>query len=65
MVQLGGFVDKILRPLMKTCLSLLGNVLKLLAKSALVPLGLPLFRIGWVVQKGHPLTVFPLHFLQT
>ena len=38
--QSGGFLGKILRPLLKTRLPLIGNVLKSLAKSALIPLGL-------------------------
>ena len=40
MVNLGWFLGKILGPLIKTGLSLIGNVLKPLAKSVLVPLGL-------------------------
>ena len=39
-VQSGGFLDRILRPLLKTGLPLIGNVLKPLAKSVLIPLGL-------------------------
>ena len=38
--QLGGFISKILVPLIKTSLSLIGNVRKPLAKSVLVPLRL-------------------------
>ena len=38
--QSGGFLGKILRPLLKTRLPLIGKVLKSLAKSALIPLGL-------------------------
>ena len=38
--QSGGFLGKILRPLLKIRLPLIGNVLKSLAKSALIPLGL-------------------------
>ena len=38
MVQLGGFLVRLLGPLLKTGLPLIGNVLKLLAKSVLVPL---------------------------
>ena len=40
MVQLGGFLGKLSRPLIKTGLRLIGNVLELLVKSVLVPLGL-------------------------
>ena len=38
-VQSGGFLGKILIPLLKTRLYLIGNVLKPLAKSVLIPLG--------------------------
>ena len=38
--QSGGFLDRILRPLLKTGLLLIVNLLKPLAKSVLVPLGL-------------------------
>ena len=38
--QSGGFLGKPLEPLLKTGLSLIGNVLKKLAKSVLIPLGL-------------------------
>ena len=37
---LGGFLDSLLGPLLKTGLSLIGYVLKLLAKGILIPLGL-------------------------
>ena len=40
MIQLVGFVSRPLRPLLKCGLPLQGSVLKLLAKSVLVPLGL-------------------------
>ena len=40
MVQLGGFLGRLPRPLVKTTLRLKGNVLKPLAKSVLAPLGL-------------------------
>ena len=40
MVNLGWFLGKILGPLIKTGLPLIGNVLKPLAKSVLVSLGL-------------------------
>ena len=36
----GGFLERLLGPLLKTELSLIGNVLKTLAKSVLIPLGL-------------------------
>ena len=38
--QSGGFLGRILGPLLKTGLPLIGNVLKPLAKSVLIPLGL-------------------------
>ena len=38
--QSGGFLGKLLGPLLKTELSLIGNILKPLAKSVLLPLGL-------------------------
>ena len=41
MVQSGGFVGRILGPLLKTGLQLMKNVIKPLAKSVLIPLGLP------------------------
>ena len=40
MVQLGGFVGRLLGPLLKTGLSLIKNVIKPSAKSVLIPLGL-------------------------
>ena len=40
MVQLGGFPDRILGPLLTTWLPLMKNVIKPLAKSVLIPLGL-------------------------
>ena len=39
--QSGGVLGKLLEPLLKTGLPLIGNVLKPLAKSILIPLGLP------------------------
>ena len=39
--QSGGFLGRILGPLLKTALPLLGNVIKSLGKSVLIPLGLP------------------------
>ena len=38
--QSGGFLGRLLEPLLKTALSLIENVLKPLAKSVLIPLGL-------------------------
>ena len=40
MIQLGRFLSRLLGPLLKTGLPLIGNVLKPLAKSVLAPLGL-------------------------
>ena len=40
MIQLGGFLGKLLGPLLKTELPLIKNVIKPLAKSVLIPLGL-------------------------
>ena len=40
MMQSGGFLDRILGPLLKTGLPLMKNVIKPLAKSVLIPLGL-------------------------
>ena len=40
MVQLGGFLGRLLGPLFKTGLPLMKNVIKLLAKSVLISLGL-------------------------
>ena len=39
-IQSGGFLSRLFCPLQKTELSLMKNVIKLLAKSVLVPLGL-------------------------
>ena len=38
--QSGGFLGRLLGPLLKSRLPLIGNVLKPLAKSVLIPLGL-------------------------
>ena len=38
--QSGGFLDRVLGPLLKTGLPLIGSLLKPLAKSILIPLGL-------------------------
>ena len=40
MIQLGEFLGRLLRPLLKTGLPLIKNVIKPLAKSVLIPLGL-------------------------
>ena len=40
MIQSGGFLDRLLGPLLKTGLPLVKNIIKLLAKSVLFPLGL-------------------------
>ena len=40
MIQWGGFLGKLLGPLLKTGLPLIKHVIKPLAKSALIPLGL-------------------------
>ena len=40
MIQSGGFLDRLLGPLLKTGLPLTKSVIKLLAKSVLTPLGL-------------------------
>ena len=39
-IQFGGFIGKLLGPLLKTGLPLIKNVIKPLAKSVLIPLGL-------------------------
>ena len=40
MIQSGGFLSRLLRPLLKTGLPLMKSVIKPLAKSFLLPLGL-------------------------
>ena len=40
MIKLGGFLGILCGPLLKTTLPLMKNVIKLLAKSVLIPLGL-------------------------
>ena len=40
MIQLGGFLGRFLGPLLKIGLPLMKNVIQLLAKSVLIPLGL-------------------------
>ena len=51
--QLGGFLNRLLGPLLKTGLTLIGNVLKSLTKNVLVPLELTATAsaIGTAVQK--------------
>ena len=51
MVQFGGFLGKLTEPLIKTGLPLIGNVLKPLAKSVLVPLGLTTSATDTAIQK--------------
>ena len=40
MIQLGGFFDRLLGPLLKTGLPLIKNVIKSLVESVLIPIGL-------------------------
>ena len=40
MIQSGGFLGRLLGPLLKTGLPLIKNIIKPLAKSVLIPLGL-------------------------
>ena len=40
MIQLGGFLDRLFRPLLRTGLPLIKNAIETLAKSILIPLGL-------------------------
>ena len=40
MIQSGGFLGRLLRPLLRTGLPLMKNLIQLLAKSVLIPLGL-------------------------
>ena len=40
MIQSGGFLGRLLGPLLKTGLTLIKNIIKLLAKSVLIPFGL-------------------------
>ena len=40
MIQFGGFLGRLLGPLLKTGLPLISNVIKQLAKGVLIPLGL-------------------------
>ena len=50
MIQLGEFLGRLLRPLLKTGLPLIKNVIKPLAKSALIPLGLT--APAWAADAG-------------
>ena len=45
-IQSGGYLGKLLGPLLKTGLPLIKNVIKPLAKSVLIPLGLTAARSG-------------------
>ena len=51
MIQLGGFLGRLLELLMKVCLPLLKNVIKPLAKSVLIPLGLTAATTDAALQK--------------
>ena len=50
MIQSGGFLGRLLRPLLKTGLPLIKNVIKPLAKSDLIPLGLT--AAAWAADAG-------------
>ena len=50
MTQSGGFLGKLLGPLLKTGLPLITNVIKPLAKSVLIPLGLT--AAAWAADAG-------------
>ena len=52
MIQSGGFLGRLLGPLLKTGLPLIKNVIKLLAKSVLIPLGFPLQQMQEHVKKS-------------
>ena len=51
MIQLGGFLGRILDPLLKTGLPLIKNAIKPLAKSVLIPLRLTAAAVDTGVQK--------------
>ena len=62
MIQSGGFLGRLLGPLLKTGLPLIKNVIKPLAKSVLIPLGLTAAASAVdarihkkIVGSGHPL----------
>ena len=50
MIQSGGFLGRLLGPLLKTGLPLIKHVIKPLAKSALIPLGLT--AAAWAADAG-------------
>ena len=50
MTQSGGFLSRLLGPLLKTGLPLITNVIKPLAKSVLIPLGLT--AAAWAADAG-------------
>ena len=50
MIQSGGFLGRLLGPLLKTGLPLIKNVIKPLAKSVLIPLGLTV--AAWAADAG-------------
>ena len=51
MIQLGGFLGRILDPLLKTGLPLIKNAIKPLAKSVLIPLRLTAAAVDTGVQE--------------
>ena len=68
MIQSGGFLGKLLGPLLKTGLPLLKSVIKPLAKSVLIPLGLTAAASAAdagihkkIIGSGRPLDLAPLH----
>ena len=68
MIQSGGFLGKLLGPLLKTGLPLIRNVIKPLAKSVLIPLGLTAAAsaadagiLKKIIGSGLPLDLAPPH----
>ena len=68
MIQSGGFLGKLLGPLLKTGLPLIKNVIKALAKSVLIPLGLTAAALAAdagihkkILGSGRPLDLDPPH----
>ena len=68
MIQSGGFLGKLLGPLLKTGLPLIKNVINPLAKSVLIPLGLTTAASAAdagihkkILGSGHPLDLAPPH----
>ena len=53
MIQLGGFLGKLLGPLLKTGLLLIKNVITPLAKSVLIPIGLTAAAADAVIHKKY------------